>query len=272
MTLGVIATGLIPVIDRSFASFLPPGSIATLGYADTIFQLAVSLFVALQSAVFPFFSEQVARGQIESLQYDFSQMTNLTLFLTLPATVILLFYSTSIIRLLYGHGAFNETAVVSTGKLLVIYSLGLCALSIAFIANKTVLAFQDNRFVGFLGISNLFIKLILNYIFVPIWGASGVALSFVGMTIWSLCLITLRVLKHLGIKNWSHLGSSFGKMGLALLAMIGIVLISKWQFQLWSWSWLLSTMMGVICYLGACWVLRIDNLLFSWISDHKKFN
>ena len=111
------------------ASFLTPGGISALYFAERLFELPHGLAgVAVGLAFLPRLSAQAARSDLGDFSRTLSDGLRLSAFLSLPATAGLFALSLPLSDLLFGHGAFSPEQVACTAAALRLYALGLPAI------------------------------------------------------------------------------------------------------------------------------------------------
>ena len=104
-TLGIAAVQINFLINTILASTLPAGAIAALAYAWRVMLLPVGVVgQSLATAVFPTFSAQTARQELDDFRNTFSMTFRATLYLTIPATVGLIVLGAPFIALLFQRG------------------------------------------------------------------------------------------------------------------------------------------------------------------------
>ena len=114
------------------ASFLAPGGISSLYFAERLFELPHGLAgVAVGLAFLPRLSAQAARSDLGDFSRTLSDGLRLSAFLSLPATAGLFALSLPLADLLFGHGAFDPEQVACTAAALRVYALGLPAICAA---------------------------------------------------------------------------------------------------------------------------------------------
>jgi putative peptidoglycan lipid II flippase len=252
-------------IDAAMATELPAGSVSTLRYASRINDLPIQMVIAaISSAIFPFISEEVAAGRRENLQNIFKYSFIFLGFLTIPITCLMVLFSEDVVMLLLKRGAFDLDAARQTAQTLVCYSLGLFFCAYTFINGTFFTALKNTKVLLYVGIVTIFLKVLLNFLFIHFFGVQGIALSTsVTMGIISIWFIFL-LKKNLGIMNFSQTLSSFSRMILAAAVMLGMALIIVKLFQVASISRLISvtvaTVVSSLCYLGIIWVFRTEDL------------
>jgi putative peptidoglycan lipid II flippase len=178
--IAVIVIQVNLVVDRVMASYLAPGSIAALGYAEKIVQVPIMVFAgSLATAVFPFFSMQVAKREIEAMKDSLAKSIRLAAFIFIPITAALLILAQPLITLLFQRGAFDKSASALTSAILVFYSLQLFFYAVVLILGRIFLALQDMRDLLKITVAGVIMNVLFNLIFMRLISppAAGIALS-----------------------------------------------------------------------------------------------
>jgi putative peptidoglycan lipid II flippase len=167
------------VIDKTIASSLDAGSIASLNFATRIWQIPLTLLaVPIATAVFPTFSELALNG---GSRREYETRLNRTLshmlYLTIPSTVFLFFLSEPIVRLFFERGVFDIKATALTSLVLKMYVLGLFAHSISPILARAFYSFKNTRTPLITSAICISLNIILNILLSKLLGAAGIALA-----------------------------------------------------------------------------------------------
>ena len=104
--------------------------VSYLYYADRIYQINLAIAgIAIGIVVLPQLSKHISKKnkKIDLIQ---NKALELSLFLSLPASVALFIASEEIISALFGYGQFNENSVINSAKALYFFSLGLPAFAV----------------------------------------------------------------------------------------------------------------------------------------------
>ncbi len=180
--IGVMATGhaLIAasvVIDQVMAAALDPGTIATLGYANRIVALMLSLIaLTVNRSILPIFSGMRA-GRDPSLS-RLAMQWSAFLFLGGAATAIVaLWFAPSLVAQLFQRGAFTAE---NTRAVSAVFSFAL--FQIPFYCGGLVLTAllgASGRYgmIASLAATNLLVKIMMNWLLIPSFGAAGIALA-----------------------------------------------------------------------------------------------
>jgi putative peptidoglycan lipid II flippase len=112
-------------IERFLGSFLEPGSISQLNYAQKIAQIPMALAASVAIVSFPALVRSAQRGETRRLRNALEHDLRLTLALTIPAAVYLIAVAPAVVGTLFERGAFTAADTQSTAALLQLYSPGL---------------------------------------------------------------------------------------------------------------------------------------------------
>lgn len=153
-------------IGTMFASYLPPGSVSWLYFADRLAQLPIGVFtIALASVLLPTLSRAKADGNIESFSRQLSDALRYTSFAMIPCSCLLFYFAGPSIELLFEGGQFSGESTHNTALALRGYALGLWALSCHTMVMRAFIAHKDTvtpTFVGVITLAcNIFLSLLL---------------------------------------------------------------------------------------------------------------
>jgi len=157
---------LLTLIDRTMASFLPEGSIASLAYAQKIFLLPLGVWaVQIAESSYPFIVSafaaedtrkgyQLARGAIQRI-----------LFLIVPAMAGLVLLAQPIVRIIYERGAFTAENTALVARVLQGYAGVLLFSSVQYIQTRLFYARRNTLTPMFISMASLGLNVGLNYLF-----------------------------------------------------------------------------------------------------------
>ena len=133
---------LVGTIIASFQA----SAVSYLYYADRIYQINLAIAgIAIGTIILPNLSRYVKskdKLRLENLQ---NKSLELSLFLSLPATLALIIASDEIVSALFGYGSFNEESVKNSALALFYFSLGLPAFSMIKIFSSFIFARNDTK-------------------------------------------------------------------------------------------------------------------------------
>jgi len=178
VALGVLIVQLSPIVDQVVASWLPVGSLSALSYSLKLIDIAVvALFMTASRVLLPRFASLAASADFGGLEQTLSSSVRLILLSVTPITLVLLLFSTPIVRAFYQRGAFSDQAVEMTAGCLVAFGLGLVPMGIGFIVPKVFNAIGRTRALVWLSVVTLVTNAVLDVVFGFFWQHVGIALA-----------------------------------------------------------------------------------------------
>ena len=249
---GTMALGTLPALNAAFRILIMPQGI---------------LGQALGIAAFPTLAALAARTAHREMRDILSDSLRLVLFLGLPATVLLVLLAEPYITILFQRGLFDAEATDLVSAALVFYAVGLIALTALEVVARAFYALSDTLtpvLAGGLQILAMWgLSLWLRDVVFPALGwrpLGGLALGFSLSNILEVGLLLWLLRGRLGGLNGRSILSSMLRMGAAALAMgaaIAAVLFWLPGDAIWARA-LVGTAAGSLVYLGACWLLRVE--------------
>jgi putative peptidoglycan lipid II flippase len=144
----ILGRGVVQVstyVDIFLASFLAAGSVATLGYAQTLYVLPVSLFgMSVAAAELPELSRRRDRA-LEVLQARVVAGLRRIAFLVIPAAAGYILIGDYLIAALFQRGDFGVGDTIWTHTVLIAYSVGLIASTATRLFSSSFFALEDTK-------------------------------------------------------------------------------------------------------------------------------
>ena len=118
---------LVGTIIASFQA----SAVSYLYYADRIYQINLAIAgIAISVVVLPQLSKHIQSRKKDKILLIQNKALELSIFLSLPASVALLIGSEQIISALFGYGSFDQVSVLNSSKALYYFAFGLPAFSL----------------------------------------------------------------------------------------------------------------------------------------------
>lgn len=209
------------IINTNIASYLEPGSVSWLSFADRLMEFPTALLgVAIGTVLLPSLSRANASGDPDQISHLLNWGLRLTFLLAAPSAIALLIFGTPLAAALYHYGKFDAQDVEMTRQALMAYGVGLIGLILVKILAPGFYARQDIRTPVKIGLIVLAFTQLANLIFVPWFSHAGLALS-IGL---GACLNALLLWRGLAKKGLlRNTQGSWLKFLLQLLA--GLILM-----------------------------------------------
>ena len=173
-TLGVSVAQISLLINTNIATWLTPGSVTWLSFADRLMEFPTALLgVALSTVLLPSLSAANARDDHASYSALLDWGLRLMLLLGLPAAVGMALLSDGLVATLFHYGAFAAQDVAQTRVAVMSYSAGLIGLLAVKILAPGFYARQDIRTPVKIAIGVLIVTQLLNLALVPLLAHAG---------------------------------------------------------------------------------------------------
>ena len=182
--------------ERVIASTLRPGDLAALGYATRLLLVVGSLIaVSVGTVSFPSMARHATMRDAAAMRRTVRQGLGLVAILSIPASVILFLFSSQIVRLVFGHGAFRLHAIGVTSSVLRAYAIGLTAMCLSEILLRGLLALRQARQVLGVVLVTLIATLGIDIWAAQVWGVAALGVVASAL-IWVNALAMALWLRH----------------------------------------------------------------------------
>ena len=150
---------LVGTIIASFQA----SAVSYLYYADRIYQINLAIAgIAIGVVVLPQLSKHIRSKKKDKILLIQNKALELSLFLSLPASVALLLGSENIISALFGYGSFSEIAAQNSAKALYYFALGLPAFSLIKIFSSFFFANHDTKTPFYISLVSVILNIIIS--------------------------------------------------------------------------------------------------------------
>jgi putative peptidoglycan lipid II flippase len=166
------------MVASFFTSRLDEGSVSFVYYADRLVQFPLSLFaVSVATVLLPEISKKVVIGQLDEVSVLFSWGVKLVFFITIPSMAGLMGLSEPIVKILFGYGAFDASAVQKTSECLFFLAMGLWAFTGMRLFVTLYYSLMQISIPFYSGIITIGLNLILCPVLMSLIGLKGLIFS-----------------------------------------------------------------------------------------------
>jgi putative peptidoglycan lipid II flippase len=252
---------LIGTIIASFQA----SAVSYLYYADRIYQINLAIAgIAIGVVVLPQLSKHIYSKKKSKILKIQNKALELSMFLSLPASIALLVGSEEIISALFGYGSFSEIAVYNSAKALYFFSLGLPAFALIKVFSTFFFANQDTKTPFYISLMSVTLNVLISiYYFKSI----GFIIIPIATTIssWFNSIILFVYLKKRNLFEFNNIFFlRFSKIFFAsimtgiffkyLISIFADLLVYEYHFK--SFYLILSVFLGVIFYVILSWIIK----------------
>lgn len=175
---GEVLVALNLVIDKAFAATLPPGSVATLEYADRARVIPQTLLEStLLMVAFATWARLFAQGEVQAARASVRRSLSWVVALGAPVLAGMFIGRQVLVGLLFERGAFGPEDTANTSALLAWYLPGVLPNLVGILAVRAHVVERNLRLVFILGVLSIACNTILNVALIGPMGLHGLALS-----------------------------------------------------------------------------------------------
>ena len=153
---------LVGTIIASFQA----SAVSYLYYADRIYQINLAIAgIAIGTVLLPNLSKYIQTKNKKKIDFIQNKALELSLFLSLPATVALLIAPEEITSSLFGYGSFDKFSVKNSANALFYFALGMPAFSIIKIFSTFLFARHNTKIPFYFSFFSVNINIIISIYF-----------------------------------------------------------------------------------------------------------
>ncbi len=153
---------LVGTIIASFQA----SAVSYLYYADRIYQINLAIAgIAIGTVILPQLSKHVQSNKKEKINSIQNKALELSLFLSIPATIALLVASEEIISSLFGYGSFDELSSINSAKALFYFAIGLPAFSLIKVFSAFFFARHNTKVPFYISLTSVLLNVLISIVF-----------------------------------------------------------------------------------------------------------
>ena len=255
---------LVGTIIASFQA----SAVSYLYYADRIYQINLAIAgIAIGVVVLPKLSQYVHLNKKNKILLIQNKALELSMFLSLPATVALIVGSDEIISALFGYGSFDQESVRNSAKALYYFSLGLPAFSLIKVFSSFFFANQNTKTPFYISLISVILNIAISVYYFSNLGFIIIPIA-TSISSWFNALLLFIFLKNFNLFEFNkEFFVKFLKI-IFLSILMGVVfeyLISFFESQLaYDYNFklfylILSVILGFIFYLSMSFFIKAFN-------------
>jgi putative peptidoglycan lipid II flippase len=169
----IFASGVVQInilVGTVIASF-QTSAVSYLYYADRIYQINLAIAgIAIGTVILPKLTNYIQNEKKDEIMLIQNKALELSLFLSIPATIALLIASEQIISALFGYGSFDEDGVKNSAKALFYFSLGLPAFSLTKIFSSFFFARHNTKIPFYISVISVLLNIFISVFYFNSFG------------------------------------------------------------------------------------------------------
>ena len=256
---------LIGTIIASFQA----SAVSYLYYADRIYQINLAIAgIAIGVVVLPQLSKYVQTKKKNKILLIQNKALELSLFLSLPATIALIIGSEQIVSALFGYGSFNESSVKNSSLALYYFALGLPAFALIKVFSSFFFANHDTKTPFYVSLISVMINIFISIYYFNEIGFIIIPIA-TSISSWFNSILLFFFLKNFNLFNLNKLffvNSVKIIIASALMGLFFNFLLNFFQNELAfsnlikSLYLILSVILGLLFYLTVCYFIKAFKL------------
>ncbi|MCE9642765.1 MAG: murein biosynthesis integral membrane protein MurJ [Candidatus Andersenbacteria bacterium] len=251
-------------------SGLLSGSISAFHLANNVQYIPIGIFgIAFAQAAFPTLAEQFARKKRADFRHTITKSFRYIMFFVVPTSALFYLLRAQIIRVLFGHGAFNWADTTATYETFGFLVVSIFAQATIPLLTRAFYAQQNTRVPVLISLGSIAINSIIAFPFAHMYGVQGLAIAFSVSTIIQLAVLLGILHVHLDGFDDKKVLLSIGKMVVAtIVAAITTQLLKTPIANMVDMQrfWGILTQLigafagGILVYIIICILLRSEEL------------
>ncbi|MFO7948336.1 MAG: murein biosynthesis integral membrane protein MurJ [Armatimonadota bacterium] len=268
------------LVIRAFATNIEQGP-AIMEFANRLWKLPAGVVGAgIAIALFPTLAEHYAKDDEKQYLRDFSFGMRNTMFLTVPAAIVLGVMSGPIVRLLMEYGAFDTHSTQLVGQVMYWFAPGIVALSALYIVARAFYARHDTTTPLIVGTVSVAVCVGASFLLLEPMGLLGLAAAMTLSTLVNTGLLMSILRARVGqIDGSSLLASALrslpGNLFLGAVCFFGPQFIGdRWAgtgFMMRLTTVFVPLVVGAAGFIGLAALFRVRELSSAWRLIVRRF-
>ena len=263
--LSVMTTAKPKIADYPFVSYLY--------YADRIYQINLAIAgIAIGVVILPQLSKHIIKKNKKKIDLIQNKALELSLFLSLPATIALLVGSNDIISALFGYGQFNESSVSNSANALFYFALGLPAFAFIKVFSNFFFANQDTKTPFYISLASVLLNILISIYFFRSIGFIIIPIA-TSISSWFNTIILFLILKKRSLFNFNSIFMNrFFKIILSSIFMGALFyyLLILFQYELAFDQTFKSFYLILSVVIAACFYIFVSYLMKAFQLEDIK--
>ncbi len=252
---------LIGTIIASFQA----SAVSYLYYADRIYQINLAIAgIAIGVVILPQLSKHIQSRKKDKILFIQNKALELSLFLSLPATLALIIGSEEIISALFGYGSFDQKSVNNSSLALYYFALGLPAFALIKVFSSFFFANHDTKTPFFISLISVILNILISIYYFKQIGFVIIPIA-TSISSWFNSILLFIFLKN---KELFYISKNFLIKFIKIITasiLMGLFfnfLLNFFQSELSfdkntkSFYLILSVILGLLFYLIVCFLIK----------------
>ena len=213
-------------VDKYILAGLNAGAVTAISYANVLLVFATNIItIPVTTILFTDVSTLCAQKKYDQVRTVTETTIVKILMLCLPVVGITVLCSRDIVNSVFGYGLFGAEAVSMTAKALMVYGLSIVFYVLKDVINRVCYALQETKIPMVASIVGAVVHIAVALLLVKAFDMVAVAVGTVIGVAFMAVYTYLRLSKKYLRTSLKPYAGSFGKIAIALMAMLAVVLL-----------------------------------------------
>jgi peptidoglycan biosynthesis protein MviN/MurJ (putative lipid II flippase) len=236
-------------VDRYFASYYAEGSVAVLGFAFAIVQVAV--LVAAKAASWETYPAMAAaRADPQKFEKTISAGVQTVLQILMPVLFLLVILRTELVQLAYSYGMLDLADVTRVSKAVLFYSGAVIALALGNVITFAHYSLKDTVVPAIAGLAGFFLQILLALLLLEKLGYLAPAFSYSISSFTTLILLSILLQSKMPWISWRLLLLSMQSFPAGIAGAITTLALRFLLIPAQPGSWAELAMGTIACAAG----------------------
>lgn len=258
------------MVDKIIASTLTVGSVSGLTYAHSLYKVVAAIFVTnLCIIILTDFNNLCARKETEKVERTLRRTIATMTLILIPITVVTVFNSNEIVKIVYERGKFSSDATVLVGGVLLFYALNFVPVMIQGIYNQALYAFGDTLKPMIIAVFSVVVNLGTSIPLTAVIGLPGVAIGTVISTVGSVVFARIVLRKYLPDYKGCYSINYIWKTAISTAVCICLVFLVETTIRNHFASFVVSTIISFGIFF-VCLIVLKEETTISYLKAFMK--
>jgi putative peptidoglycan lipid II flippase len=267
ITLGILNFNAL--VDFFFAQFVSDRAAAQINYAFRLYQLPQGMFaITIGTVLFPTLSRRAAELDIDGFRETLSLGVRQIFFVSLPFLAWFVVVPHPVVQLIYQHGRFGAADTALVAPVLAYFTLGMAFANANIMFNRGFQSLQRPWLPLYVGLVNLGLNALLDWVLYKPLGARGIVLSTSLVSAFNFLALLWLMRRQIDLVDGRRILRSVGRIAVCAGAL-AVVSFALWHaLRAFGDQGLVRLILVVVIvfgvsglvYLGLARLLRVEEL------------
>ncbi len=176
--IGMAALSLNPVVDKIMASWIGPGNVSIIYYADRLYMIPCVIFTS--GLIITILSHWSSRYQVsgrEGLNKDLRRAGKKIVMFVLPVVLLMILFHRPLVNLAFGRGEMTREELIAVGNTWIFFLFGVVFYVLKQVYVRGFIVLKHTKIIMKAALYSTVLNVIFNYLLMTPLAAAGIALA-----------------------------------------------------------------------------------------------